>query len=163
MEKEQCGKSSMSGWGVRTSYPFWRSSAFLGAISLRLLTRSRFDVTDSMERACVGNLAHWCSLHSSHLHFSFLACLFVFNRRFFSITVVSSSIFTYIYMYDTFSKYDMTEYSVWQSIVQSILAWSKVIVFLTPCFDNLARERTRLNLRIGGSPLRHEFFCLRTF
>ena len=40
-------------------------------------------------------------------------------------------------------------------------AWSKVMVFLRPCFYNLARERTRLNLQRGGSPLRHEFSCLK--
>jgi hypothetical protein len=27
-----------------------------------------------------------------------------------------------------------------------------------PCFDNLARGRTGPSLRIGGSPLRHEYF-----
>ena len=64
--------------------------------------------------------------------------------------------------------FSMAEYSVWQSILQSILAWSKVIVFLRPCFDNLARERIGLNLRIGGSPLRlfvvwHCFNCVYIF
>ena len=119
--------------------------------------------------------SHGSLLHSSYLHFLFLACLCVLNRRSFSITLVSTCIWQSIqYGYGRVAVwqsiqygrvFSMAEYSVWQSILQSILAWSKVIVFLRPCFDNLARERIGLNLQKGGSPLRlfvvwHCFNCV---